>query len=156
MSEVKRFNYNLSFYYQSTIVYLIVFLLYVILKGSFTNGNFMVITEDAIMFLLAIIVFISIASLLYNWYKKKYLEIDDDGIRFGSRFKTRYIKNSDILEIRIPKRKTPHKKNVFRLIIMKIKNRRRRIVLRPYDYENESELIKRFEEKMESINTQNV
>ena len=37
----KVFKYNMSFYYQSTIIYFIVFALYIVIKGNFVVDSFM-------------------------------------------------------------------------------------------------------------------
>jgi hypothetical protein len=157
MSEARKsFKYNMSFYYQSTIVYFIVLLVYVVIRGSFGEGSFTIVTEDAIMYLLALIVLISLISLLYNLYLRKYIEIRDEGISFINRFTTKNIPIENIEFIRIRRRKTKYKRNAFRVIAIKLKNRRRRILIRPYDYENENELIKRLEEINEKLKLRNV
>ena len=50
------FKYNMSFYYQSTIIYFVVLVIYVIIRGEFVEDEFKLIIKDPIMYLLAIIV----------------------------------------------------------------------------------------------------
>ena len=66
----KIFKYNMSFYYQSTIIYFIVFILYVVIRGEFVEDSFKLITRDPIIYFFAIIVSVSLISLLYNLYTK--------------------------------------------------------------------------------------
>ncbi len=140
------FKYNMSFYYQSTIIYFVVFIIYAIIRGEFFEGSFILITKDPIIYFFAIIVMVSIISLLYNIYKNKHLEISQRGISFVDRFKVRIFNKEEMSSISISKRRDSTKKNVFRLIRIKLKDRRRPIIIRPYDYENESDLINRINE----------
>ena len=88
-SEKKKriFKYNMSFYYQSTIIYFVVFGLYIIIRGEFVENSFKLITKDPIIYFFGMIVLISLVSLLYNLYKNKYMQITDEEISFFSRFK---------------------------------------------------------------------
>jgi hypothetical protein len=147
------FKYNMSFYYQSTIIYFVVFIIYVIIRGEFFEGSFILITKDPIIYFFAIIVLISLLSLLYNLFKNRYLEISSEGVSFVDRFKTRTFNKEEMSSIIISRRRDTSKKNVFRLIRIKINNRRRPIVIRPYDYENENDLINRIHELKAEIET---
>ncbi len=73
--DIRIFKYNMSFYYQSTIIYFIVFILYMVIRGEFVEDSFVLITKDPIIYLLGMIVIISLISLLQNLYKNKYMEI---------------------------------------------------------------------------------
>ena len=147
------FKYNMSFYYQSTIIYFVVFIIYAIIRGEFFEDTFILITKDPIIYFFAIIVMISLISLLYNIYKNKYLEISSSGISFADRFKTRIFKREEISAISISKRRDSSKKNVFRLVRIKLKNRKRPIIIRPYDYENENDLINLIQELKSKLET---
>lgn len=145
------FKYNMSFYYQSTIIYFVVFMIYAIIRGEFFEDTFILITKDPIIYFFAIIVMISLISLLYNLFKNKHLEITSTGISFVDRFKIRVFNKKEMSSISISKRRDSSKKNVFRLVRIKLKNRRRPIIIRPYDYENENDLINRIQELKTSI-----
>lgn len=147
------FKYNMSFYYQSTIIYFVVFMIYAIIRGEFFEDTFILITKDPIIYFFAIIVLISLVSLLYNLFKNKYLEISSSRISFVDRFKTRVFSKEEISSISISRRRDSSKKNVFRLVRIKLKNRRRPIIIRPYDYENENDLINRIQEIKNSMET---
>ena len=142
--ERKVFKYNMSFYYQSTIIYFVAFVLYILIRGEFIENSFTLITKDPIIYFFAFIVFISVISLLYNLYKNRYMEISDDGISFISRFKTKSFKYEDMIRIKVSKKKKQSKRSPLRLIRLKLKNRRRLVVIRPSDYENADELLKVF------------
>lgn len=142
--EKKIFKYNMSFYYQSTIIYFTVFALYVVIRGEFVEHSFTLITRDPIIYLFGFIVFYSIVSLLYNVYKNRHLEITGDEISFVNRFKRRSFKVSDIKWIRMSRKAKPYKKSPLRVVGIKFKTRKRPVVLRPSDYENSDELLNFF------------
>jgi hypothetical protein len=142
----EKFKYNMSFYYQSTIIYFVVFALYLLIRGEFVEETFTLLTKDPIIYLLGIIVIISLISLLYNLYKNKYLEISFDTVSFVTRFGEKKIPLNQIERIKISKKRERLQNRAFRFIRIKLKNRRRSMIIRPYDYENEDLLIKRFEE----------
>jgi hypothetical protein len=123
-----------------------VFSLYLVIRGEFVEETFTLITKDPIIYLLGVIVIISLLSLLYNIYKNKYLEISSDGISFVTRFGEKKILLSQIKRIRISKQRERVQNRAFRLVRIKLKNRRRSVIIRPYDYENEDILLNKFEE----------
>lgn len=147
MTETDKniFKYNLSFYYQSTIIYFVVFILYVIIRGELVEDSFIFIVKDPIIYFFAFIVIFSLIGLLYNVYRKRFLEITNEQISFIEKSRLKTFKTEDIIQIKISKRRERFNNKVFRLIRLKIKNRRRPIIIRPSDYENEEVLIKKFQ-----------
>lgn len=139
-----KFKYNVSFYYQSTIIYFIVFAVYLIIRGQFIEDSYMLITKDPIIYLLAFIVIVSLFTLLYNLMRNRYIEFNNDGIAFCDKFKSRLISKTDIAEIKLSKDRRYQKSNILKFVRLKLKSRRRPIIIRPSDYENENELIKKF------------
>lgn len=154
-NKISIFKYNMSFYYQSTIIYFVVFVLYMLIRGEFIEGSFVLITRDPIIYFFGIIVLISLLSLIYNLYKRKSLQINENGILFVNRFKSKVLNKDQIQFIKISERKHGSKKSAIRLIRIKKKDKEKQIVIRPYDYENENELIEKFQE-LKSILDKNV
>lgn len=140
------FRYNMSFYYQSTIIYFVVFGLYLLIRGEIVDNSYTLVIKDPIIYLLALIVIISLLTLLFNIYKKRHIEISSDGIVFVSRVRRKEIPAEKIESIRFTKKRKPVQPKSFRLIVIKLKNRKRRILIRPTDYENFDELINRFKD----------
>ena len=138
------FKYNMSFYYQSTIIYFVVFALYLIIRGEIVDNSYTLVIKDPILYFLAIIVVISIFALLLNLYKRRYIEIDQNGIAFVNRFKRKEISSDKIESIRVTNKRRTSQSKGFQLIILKLKIRKRKLLIRPTDYENYDELIKRF------------
>jgi hypothetical protein len=143
MENLKRniYKYNMSFYYQSTIIYLVVFMIYVIIRGEFIEGSYILVTKDPIIYFFSIIVLVSIIALLYNLYKNRHIEFSDQEISFVNRFRTKSIQLEQIAYIKLFKEKEGNSGRAFRLIRIILKNRKRPVIIRPYDYENENDLI---------------
>jgi DMSO reductase anchor subunit len=153
MMSRMTFKYNLSFYYQSTIVYFAVFLLYLVIRGQFLEDAFQVrVKNDPLLYFLAIILLVSLVSLIYNIYKNKRLEINDSTITFIHRFRKKVIDASDLKSIRFFKDKRDKEKNAFRLVSFSLKTRRRPVIFRPYNYENEPALVKALQDFKEKNN----
>ncbi len=144
LKNKSKFKYNMSFYYQSTIIYFIVFAAYLIIRGEFVENSYTLITKDPIIYLLAAIVVISLFALIFNLYRDKYIEFSDDGINFRDKFKSKLIHKNEIAEIKLSKDRRYPKTKILRFIILKLKSRKRPIIIRPSDYENENELVKKF------------
>ena len=150
LKNKSTFKYNMSFYYQSTIIYFIVFAVYLIIRGQFIENYYTLVTRDPIIYLLALIVLVSLFSLIYNLLRNRHIEFSDNGIAFIDKFKSKEISKNDIKYIRLSKDRRFQKSNALKFIRIKLKSRRRPVVIRPSDYENEIELIKRFHQlKME-------
>ena len=147
-SEITRsvYKYNMSFYYQATIIYLVVFILYLVIRGEFVEDSFMVLTKDPILYFLALIVVISVFSVLYNLFRNKHIEVSEDGIKVFDRFKRRSFDKNQIKTIRFTKQRRMINSKAFKLIRIKVDSRIRPLIIRPSDYENQDELIERFEQ----------
>lgn len=142
----KVFKYNLSFYYQSTIIYFIAFLLYVFIKGVFLEDSFKMILKDPVIYFFILIVLISLGSLLYNLYLNRHIEIRTDELVIKKGSKTRVVKFADIVSIKQTKEKRHSRVRSFRIIRIKVKNRRLPLIIIPYDYENKMELLEAIKE----------
>ena len=151
MDQREIFKYKMSFYYVSTIIYFVAFLLYVLIRGEFVEDSFTLITRDPIIYFFAIIVFVSLVSLLFNLYKNRYLEFGNQSILFVTRFKVREFRFDNIKKIKISREKNSDKNGVFKIVRIKLNNRRRLLVIRPYDYENGEDLLERFQELKSGI-----
>jgi len=144
-NKQQTFKYNMALYYQSAIIYFLVFVLYVVVRGQLIGGSFSLIMDPIIYFfvLILIIVFISIA---YNLFLNRKLIIDDTSIMLVNRRKNRAYLVKDIVKINVSKEKTFMYSNPFQLIRIRFKNKRAPLIIRPQDYENQNELVSMFRE----------
>ena len=134
------FKYNMSFYYKSTIIYFIVFVLYLVIKGKFVEDSFTLVISDPVLYFLGLIVIVSIAALLYNQMLNKNIEIAGNSIAFINRFKERRFNKEQIVFIKFFRQKGSTRSKRMRIVRIKIENRLRPIMFRISDYENEEDL----------------
>jgi hypothetical protein len=134
----------MSFYYQSTIIYFIAFAIYLLIRGQFVESSYTLITRDPIIYLLAFIVVVSLVALFFNLYRNRYIEFSNEGLIFSDRFGSKLIHKNEIKEVKLGKDRRYGKSNALKLVRIKIKTRLRPFVVRPSDYENENELLKKF------------
>lgn len=140
------FKYNMSFYYKSTIIYFVVFILYGVIRGEFVEDSFKLITKDPVLYFIAIVVVISVAALLYNLFRNMYIEITDDGILFVDRFGTKKIEISQIKRIRFSRQGRTVNSRAFKTARIKVNSKLRPVIIRFADFENQDELMSRVEE----------
>jgi len=144
LKHKSKFKYNMSFYYQSTIIYFVAFAIYLLIRGQFVESSYTLITRDPIIYLLAFIVVVSVVALLFNLFRNRYIEFSNEGIIFSDRFGSKLIHKNEIKELKLGKDRRFGKSNALKLVRIKIKSRIRPFMVRPSDYENENELLKKF------------
>ena len=156
--EQKRriFKYNLSFYYKSTIIYFLVFILYGLIRGEFIEDSFKLITRDPILYFLAIILIVSVAALVYNLIRNMYIEISDEGIVFADRFKSKSYTIDQVKKIKLSRQVRTSNSPAFRTARIKVNGKVRPVIIRFSDYENQDELLLRIEELKSRIEKTNV
>lgn len=152
----KIFKYNLSFYYKSTIIYFIVLIIYGVIRGEFIEDSYRLITHDPILYFLAIILVTSVAALVYNLIRNKYIEISDDGIVFADRFKSKAYKIDQIKKIKFSRQVRTSNSPAFRTARIKVNAKVRSVIIRFSDYENQDELLLRMEELKSKIEKSSV
>ena len=145
------FKYNMSFYYKSTIIYFIVFVLYLVIRGEFVEDSFTLVTSDPVLYFLGLIVIISIAALLYNQLLNKNIEIAGKSIAFINRFKERRFNKEQLVFIKFFRQKRSTELKRMKIVRIKIENRLRPIMFRISDYENEDDLYSKILEMKTAI-----
>jgi len=151
-----RFKYNLNIYYQSTIIYFVAFVMYVIVRGEFVENSFNLILKDPVLYAFGVIVIISVVSLIVNMNRKRFIEIDENQIVFGNKYGSKKINIEEIEQIKIFKKKLEKEYSLLRIVRIKLKNRKRNIIIRTSDYENEEKLVEKFIQIKNQIENKNV
>lgn len=143
--QQKTFKYKLDFYYQQALLYLLVFLLYAGIKGSFFEDQFHFVFKDPIVYIMIFFVVIALATLVLNLFRNRRLMIAEDRLIFFSRHREREIKISDIEWMHIGREMLVQTAGHFQLIVFKMKNRKRLFQIRVGRYERDRELIAEME-----------
>jgi len=137
----REFHYRLDFYWQAIAVYALALILYALLKGTISSGSLTLELHDPIVVVLgALVVGASLFSLV-NWYMRRSVTVSDTGIRFQNRFRTRLFDKREIVAISFGRKKLTRIGGAYRVIKIRLANRRRLLRLRPSLYNNDAELV---------------
>jgi hypothetical protein len=141
----KTFKYKLDFYYQQALLYLLVFLLYAGIKGSFFENQFSFVFKDPLVYIMMFFVVIALVTLILNLSRNRKLVITDDRMIFHSRNREREIMISDIEWMHIGRERMVQTAGHFQLIVFKMKGRKRLFRIRVGRYERDRELVAEME-----------
>ncbi len=142
------YKYRLDFYYISLVIYLMAFILYVLVRGSFSNENFQVVFQDPIIYIFTAFILFFGVVLISNSVRARYLIFDDRKITIKNRFGQREIPYNQITGIKLSREKKRDRteKSNIRLVKLKLVNRRRLLRIRLSDFQNETKLISEFQQ----------
>lgn len=141
-NDERTFSQRIDFYWQYFTAYFVVLLMYGILRGSVEQGYFTMKWQDPVVLLLFAFMLLSATFLLGNFLKKKSITVGKDFITFKTRMKTRHYKAEDIIAISVGKYSKRNPSTIYRIVKIKVKNRKYAIRFRPNGYENDEILIK--------------
>jgi hypothetical protein len=147
----KVFKYKLDFYYQQALLYLLVFLLYAGIKGSFFEDQFSFVFKDPIVYIMILFVAMALVTLVLNLLRNRRLTVTDDRLIFSSRRREREIKLSDIEWMHIGREMLVQTAGRFQLVIFKMKGRKRLFRIRVGRYERGQELVAEMERIAQNV-----
>ena len=143
--EEKVYRYRMDLYYQLLLIYLGFFFVYAVIKGRFFEEKFtLVFINDPIIYILAIFIAIFLIIVLINIITARQIILKSDRAVMKNRFGSREILYSEILNIRIGRKRRTSAEHPYRIIKIKLMNRRKRLRIRANDFERGSELIREF------------
>jgi hypothetical protein len=141
----RTFKYKLDFYYQQALLYLLVFLLYAGIKGSFFENQFSFVFQDPLVYIMIFFGAIALITLLLNLARNRRLVVTDDRMIFQSRGREREIPFSEIEWMHIGRERMVQTAGHFQLIVFKMKERKRLFRIRAGRYERDRELVAEME-----------
>lgn len=144
----RTYKYRLDFYYISLLIYLTTLILYVLVRGSFSNEKFQVVVQDPIIYIIIIFILFFTAILISNYVRARYLVFDDRKITLKNRFGQRELPYNEIVGIKFSREKKEGRleKSNIRLVKLKLANRKRLLRIRLSDFQNETKLISEFQQ----------
>lgn len=144
----RTYKYRLDFYYISLLIYLTVFIVYVLVKGSFSNEQFQVVFQDPIIYIFTAFILFFTVVLVSNYIRARYLIFDDRKITIKNRFGQRELPYNEITGIKFSREKKSGRleKSNIRLVKLKLINRKRLLRIRLSDFQNETKLISEFQQ----------
>jgi hypothetical protein len=141
--EEKVHRHRMDFYYQSLVIYLLFFAAYVLIKGSI-GESFRLLYSDPFFYILIIFIVIFLIIVVVNIIRAPMIILRSDRIVFKNRFGSRDVMLSDIINVKIGKRRRAEEEMTYRIIKLKLKHRRKQLRIRANDFERGGELIKEF------------
>lgn len=141
--EEKVHKYRMDFYYQSLVIYLLFFAAYVLIKGSI-GESFKLLYNDPIFYILVIFIILFLGIVIVNLIRAPMIILKSDKIVFKNRFGSREVMLSDIINVKIGKRRKVEEETTYRIIKLKLKHRRKQLRIRANDFERGNDLIKEF------------
>ena len=139
----KVHKYRMDFYYQSLVIYLIFFAAYVLLRGT-KGESFKALYNDPIFYILILFIIIFLFIVTVNIIRAPMIILLNDRIIFKNRFGEREVLLGDILNVKIGRRRKRDEEMTYRIIKLKLKNRRKQLRIRANDFERGGELINEF------------
>lgn len=141
--QEKIHKHRMDFYYQSLVIYLLFFAAYVLIRGT-VGESFKALYNDPIFYILILFIIIFLFLVVINIIRSPMIILKSDRITFKNRFGERDVLFSDILSVKIGRRKRREEEMTYRIIKLKLKNRRKQLRVRANDFERGGELIKEF------------
>ncbi|MCX7878541.1 MAG: hypothetical protein N2510_07880 [Ignavibacteria bacterium] len=151
MSKETIHKHRMDFYYQSLVIYLIFFVVYVLIKWSYED-DITVLLNDPLFYILILFIAIFLIVVVINIIKSPMIILRDDRIVFKNRFGSREVMFSDIINVKIGRRRNKGEEITYRIIKLKLKHRRKPLKIRANEFERGNELIKEFLKIKGSVN----
>jgi hypothetical protein len=141
--EEKVHKHRMDFYYQSLVIYLIFFAAYVLIKGT-VGESFGSLYNDPIFYILILFIVIFLFIVVVNIIRAPMIILKNDRIIFKNRFGSREVMFSEIINVKIGRRRKADEETTYRIIKLKLKQRRKQLKIRANDFERGNELIREF------------
>jgi hypothetical protein len=137
----KVFKYKLDFYYQQSLLYLITFMLYAGVRGTFTFKRLPALETDPMLYIIILFVLVSFVVLGLNRARDRRLILTPGSIVFHTKYHDREINLTDIEWMHIGRERSVTTAGRSQVIVFKIKDRRRLFRIRIGRYEHERDLL---------------
>jgi len=141
MVEGTVYKYKLDFYYQQTLMYLVTFILYAVVRGSILEDRFSFVFQDPIVYIIALFFAVSVVVLILNLWRGRRLLVTSEKLVFHSRHRERVFPVADIEWMHIGKERLVRTAGRFQQISIKMKGRSMPIRIRVGRYERDRELV---------------
>ncbi len=145
------YRYNMTLYYQLLAVYFFALVIYILLRLQFTGFDWSKIIHDSVFYLFVIILFYVLSTTIYYLIKRKEIIFEDDRLIVSTKFKSIEIPFDEIETIKIKREHKFHLSGLLRLIRIRLKNRKKSVIIRPFDYEDDEDLLNELLKLRETI-----
>lgn len=139
----KVFEYRLDYYWKSLSLYAIVLSVFILIRESISNTKVIDRIYQPLIFLLIFITAITTIALLYQMYQKKKIIIEESKFILKNRWFTKIIDFQNIHRLIIRSNKY-RKLDIYKIIFIKVKGKKRAIRINPAYYDKENILVEEF------------
>ncbi|MGC8596176.1 MAG: hypothetical protein ACP5US_11400 [Candidatus Kryptoniota bacterium] len=147
----KVFKRRFEFYYQSVAVYATAFIIYVLIRGTFSHDEFKIVFRDPIVYVFAAVILYSLAVLVYNLLYQRDVIVEEDAIVFRNRFNSKRLPLQEIESIVVGRPKRVKVRGSFKVIKLRLKRHFKVLRINPVHFQNELDMIKVFQELSQRI-----
>ena len=144
--EQKIFRRRLDFYYITLLLYVVTGTVYILVAGSIIGDKFEFVFRDPVVYIIGAFILYAIILLLLNVVRNRRIIITPLQLIFKSRFGERIYFFAHIERILLKKERPRFTNTIFRVVKIRLLNRRRWIRIRVAQYEREWELYHEFKE----------
>jgi len=137
----KIFKPYLDFYWQSIAIFVVILILWTVMKWSFSDAFYTFLLEDPIVMLLSSFILFSIIALFFHLIINRTITINDNYIAFKNRLGEKIIYRDEIEYIRLGKERLFQFREKQNLFYVKVINRRFHVKIRPSAYEEEKDIL---------------
>ena len=141
LSSPEEFRYRIDFYWQAIAFYAVSLLFYALLRGTVIDGTFTIVATDPIVVLLLILIVGSTVFVLGNVFMRRSIVVTKDSLTFRNRFRERTFTRDAIAHISIARETAIKLPQAYRVIKIRLHNRRRPLRIRPSLYDRDSVLV---------------
>jgi hypothetical protein len=136
------YKHKLDLYYLAAIGYVVTFVVYVAVRGSMVGDTFEVVWRDPIVYLLALCSLLALIGVALAAILARRVIIGEKQLTFRSRFKERVFLPENIEWIAFHRERplTTRGERAYPTARIKLRNKRRRLRLRPGGFERSAEL----------------
>ncbi len=141
--HLEVFSKRIDFYWKFTTIYALALLFYVFFKGSVSGDMFSatIVFNDPLFILLSLFTIASCIGMLIGIFKNHVVIIGKDYIVFKTRFLEKKYTLGDIVSIKFGRKRITRLPSAYRVVKIKVLQRRRLIRIRPSSFWNEKELM---------------
>lgn len=141
MGNSKIYKQRFDFYWKSIAIYTVVLLGYGLIRNFIGDRKFVALEHDPVFILLAIFIVGSTLMYLHKLFWVRTLIIDETSITMKNRFHETTYSKDNIEKLYIGKERPFQSRETYRVIKITLKNRMRKIRIRPHNYWDDKQLF---------------
>lgn len=141
MENPKIYKQRFDFYWKSIVIYIVVLIGYGLIRNFIGDENIVSLEHDPVLILLLLFIAGSTLMYLHKLFWMRTLIIDETSITMKNRFNETKFTKDNIESLYIGKERPFQSRETYRVIKISLKNRKRKIRIRPHNYWDDKQLF---------------